>query len=571
MTDSENVGEAARFPAGEPRAPHGTEGATPPLDAGIGDAPGQPTAADPTGSSAHGRSRPHLSAAELVGVFASATIGIGYLVAPLMGGDLSAQLSRADFATAFPLTPVDLQWFGGFLPFGYSIWVPWVMGTIGVRLTGVLATVVATWLTARLFVRTGALRATWGAAAAAITLGSNLIEGRVTFACGIACGLAALLAITRRGVPRRIWAAVLSFLAGAASPVAALLLAVCATALLGRRRFVDATVLLASVVPAATLSLVFADPGHALFSANDALRAIAISVVVVAVVPIVEIRIGATVGAVLVLVLFLVSTPIGVSSARLTLLFAIPVVTAYGALKGRWVALVVAIAVLAQPPITLGTLRYAGSDATQAGYYSPLLDRIAAAGPLTGRVEVPELIGHWEAYYVARRIPIARGWLRQTDIGRNHDVFYDQRPNAQSYRAFLQRTAAQYVAIADAPATYYARREIQLIDAGLPYLREVWRSAHWRLYTVDGATAIVSPPGLLVAEDAAHITLEAPPGSVVELRLRWWRWLTLDGEPSACIEQSDMGVALRVGNLGGSTSRYVISSGLTSGSGRGHC
>jgi hypothetical protein len=328
---------------------------------------------------------------------------------------------------------------------------------------------------------------------------------------------------------------------------------------------------LVSVVPAAILSLVFADPGHALFSTNDALRAIAVSVVVVAVVPIAEIRIGATVGAALVLVLFLVSTPIGVSSARLTLLFAIPVITAYGAVKGRWVALVVAIAVLAQPPITWGTLRNAGSDATQASYYQPLLDQLAAAGPLTGRVEVPELIGHWEAYYVARRMPIARGWLRQTDTGRNHGAFYDQRPNAQSYRAFLQRTATQYVAIADAPATYYARREIRLIDAGLPYLREVWRSAHWRLYAVDGATAIVSSPGVLVAEDAAHITLEAPPGSVVELRLRWWRWLTLDGEPGACIGQSDLGVALRVGNLRSSTSRYVISSSLTSGSGRGHC
>jgi hypothetical protein len=104
-----------------------------------------------------------------------------------------------------------------------------------------------------------------------------------------------------------------------------------------------------------------------------------------------------------------------------------------------------------------------------------------------------------------------------------------------------------------------------------PYLREVWRSAHWRLYAVDGATAIVSSPGVLVAEDAAHITLEAPPGSVVVLGLRWWRWLTLDGEPGACIEQSDLGVGLRVGNLGSSTSRYVFSSSLASGSGRGHC
>ena len=161
-----------------------------------------------------------------------------------MGGDLSAQLARADFAAEYPLTPVDLQWFGGFLPFGYSTWVPWVMGAIGVRLTGVLATILATWLTARLFVRTGARRAVWGAAAAAITLGSNLVEGRVTFACGIVCGLAALLGDQPRGRPRRVWAGLFAFLAGAASPVAALLLAVCAAALLARRRFADAAVLL---------------------------------------------------------------------------------------------------------------------------------------------------------------------------------------------------------------------------------------------------------------------------------------------------------------------------------------
>ena len=40
MTDSEIVGEAARFPAGEPRAPRGTEDATSHSGTGIGDASG---------------------------------------------------------------------------------------------------------------------------------------------------------------------------------------------------------------------------------------------------------------------------------------------------------------------------------------------------------------------------------------------------------------------------------------------------------------------------------------------------------------------------------------------------
>ena len=317
--------------------------------------------------------------------------------------------------------------------------------------------------------------------------------------------------------------------------------------------------------------MLFADPGHALFSANDALRAIAISVVVAAIVPVAEIRIGAIVGAALVLVLFLVSTPVGVSSARLTLLFAIPVITAYGAVKGRWVALVVAIAVLAQPPITLGTLRNAGSDATQASFYQPLLDQIAAAGPLTGRVEVPELIGHWEAL------------LRSRPDSDRAGMAAPDRHRAQSRRLLRPTTQCAVLpslSAADCDAIRRRRRcASHLLCAPgdpadrrrAPYLREVWRSAHWRLYAVDGATAIVSPPGILVAQDAAHITLDAPPGSLLQLRLRWWRWLTLDGEPGACIEQSDLGVALRVGNLSSSTSRYVISSSLTSRSGRGHC
>jgi hypothetical protein len=566
MTDSEIVGDAARFPAEAPRAPHEANRPTDqPTDRS------DPPARRPTPEPARGPGRRRPSAAETVGVLGALAVGGCYLLAPLMGGDLSAQLARADFASAHPLTPVDLQWFGGFLPFAYSAWVPWLMGLLGVRVTGVLATAVATWLTARLMVRTHAPRPAWGAAAAAVTLGSNLVEGRVTFACGIACGLAALLAVTRPGRFRRVGAAALALLAGAASPVAALLLAVCAVAFVLRRRVVDAAAILVAILPAGAMSLLFADSGRALFSTNDALRAIAISVVIIALVPVRTVRIVTTLGAALVLLLYLVATPVGVSSARLTLLFAVPVVVGYARVRRWWVPVAVAVAVVAQPPITFGTLRQAGSDATRAAYYQPLLDRIAASGLVAGRVEIPELTGHWEAYFVARRTPIARGWLRQTDIGLNNEYFYRHPPNVQSYQAFLRRTATQYVAVADAPATFYGRREIRLIDAGLPYLRPVWRSAHWRLYAVADATSIANAPGVLVAQNAAQITVEAPPNSDVLLRIRWWRWLILDGDSGACIAPAEDGVMLRVGSRGGGPARYVVSSGLVGAAGRGHC
>ena len=40
---------------------------------------------------------------------------------PDSGTDLAAQLARASFARSAPLTPVDLSWYGGMHPFGYSV------------------------------------------------------------------------------------------------------------------------------------------------------------------------------------------------------------------------------------------------------------------------------------------------------------------------------------------------------------------------------------------------------------------------------------------------------------------
>jgi len=173
---------------------------------------------------------------ELIATAVAAVLAIAYLLAPLMGDDLSAQLARADFAAYHSYTPIDLRWFGGTLPFGYSLWVPQVMAVIGTRLLGALAAVVATWLTTRLMRTVAAARPTAGGIAAAVCQASNLIEGRIAFAAGAACGLAALLAIVGIARLRRPAAAIAALLAAAASPVAALLLWLCAAVALTRQR-----------------------------------------------------------------------------------------------------------------------------------------------------------------------------------------------------------------------------------------------------------------------------------------------------------------------------------------------
>src|SRR5689334_23253951 len=69
---------------------------------------------------------------------------------PDSGTDLAAQLARASFAREAPLTPVDLSWYGGVHPFGYSLLSPWVMALLGVQLSGLLAAVAGSVLLARL-------------------------------------------------------------------------------------------------------------------------------------------------------------------------------------------------------------------------------------------------------------------------------------------------------------------------------------------------------------------------------------------------------------------------------------
>jgi hypothetical protein len=42
------------------------------------------------------------------------------------------------------------------------------------------------------------------------------------------------------------------------------------------------------------------------------------------------------------------------------------------------------------------------------------------------------------------------------------------------------------VALPDAPLDGAGRLEGKLVAGGVPYLRELWRSQHWRLYRVMG-------------------------------------------------------------------------------------
>ncbi|HTZ44023.1 MAG TPA: hypothetical protein VMB79_09175, partial [Jatrophihabitans sp.] len=191
---------------------------------------------------------------------------------------------------------------------------------------------------------------------------------------------------------------------------------------------------------------------------------------------------------------------------------------------------------------------------------------ITAQGPPPGRVEVPELAGHWDSVYLARGVPLARGWLRQTDVRLNDAVFYKRPPTADTYRTFLTNNAVQYVAMPDAELTKYGRDEGALIQAGLPYLRPIWRNAHWTLYAVLGASALVDPPGRVISQQPDAVVVSLPANRTVRVRLRWYRWLGMESQDKqACIQADGLYVTLHTGSGGNYTfnSKFPI--------GTGHC
>lgn len=495
-------------------------------------------------------------------------LGVLYLAAPLMGQDLSAQIAHADFARDHPLKPVDFRWFGGSLSFGYSLYVPILAAYVGPQVLGVVAAVAATLLSTTIFVKAGLRRPMLGGVFAAATQVANLTEGRIAFAVGLTFALAAVLPLVNREGGYRLWSAVAAALAGAANPVAGLFVLVVALTVLVHGRVADAVRLfLGAAVGTASVSLLFADGGPFVYAGGDAARAAAVTVLVALLVPrwTSYLWTGAAVGVAMVAAAYLFSTPVGANASRLAMLFAIPVIAAAAEFVWWRVAAAIVAAAVIQTPFVFGTITSAGEPVTRPGYFTPLVERIEAGGPLTGRVEIPEVTGHWESAYVAREFPLSRGWLRQVDIELWDSTFYgDDGPTAAAYQAFLRRTSTQYVAVPDARLTFYGGREATLIAGGLPYLREVWRDDTWTLYAVAGATPVVSAPASKVTFDAADISFTAPAEAEVTISARWFRWLTLDStDGTACIEPTgtddDATVLLRAG-AGGT---YTLTSSLT--------
>ncbi len=486
----------------------------------------------------------------------AAALAAAYLIVQPTGADLPAQLLRARLFGAEGFGIWNNWWYAGQNVTGYSVLFPPLAWLFSPQLVAALACVgtAAAFeaLTHDIYGDDAWLGATWLAAATV----TELLSGRLTFAFGL-CGVAlTALSLERRrdaGVVGGTITAVLACATALASPVAGLFAAL--AGLVARR----SSVVVASLLPLVALAITFPQPGYQPFAFGTLWPLLVVGCFILILRP------GRVIGTATLLYLvgclaaYAFHTPVGSNAARLGELIAGPVVALLLVPRRAWFLLA-----LAAVPLTYLQIHDAftdlehGSQAGTAAYYRPLIGFLRRQ-PGIWRVEVPFTTGHWESYWLAPRVPLARGWERQSDIADN-PLFYDGALTAASYDTWLHRLAVRYVAVADAPADYSARAELRLIRSGLPYLRVVARLAHWTVYAVADPTGIASGAGHLLAMGPNSLTLSVEHPGLIRLRVRWSPYWRLSGV-RGCVAPHGQFTQVQAGARG--TAKLGISFALT--------
>ena len=462
-------------------------------------------------------------------------LAAAYLLAAPMGRDLSAQMAHAQLAEQHWPELLNLRWYGGFNPLGYSVLSPPVMAFLGVRVTTALAYVASVVLFAALLQRTAVARPVTGGVAGAVFLTGNLAVGRTTFGLALAIALGAVLALV---LGRLRISSTLSVLAALTSSVAGLFLGVVGGALFlaGRRR--DGVVLgVTGLVPIVAIGLAFGNGGFQWFGRTQALLGFLGCLAVAALCwrrPV--IRWGALLSAGLVVAAYLIRTPVGTTATRLPELFAAPVLVAVAAVPLSAVIATATGVVLLLPWSSITEVKERGDPALSPRFYAPLMDQLASRGAV-GPIEVVPTLRRGEVAIVAPVVPIARGWSRPLDTGR-HPIFYNGSLNADTYREWLDDNAISHVALSNGPYDWVAPKEAALVRGRLPYLEEVWTNSTWTLYAVTNPRPVISSPGRVISRDGASLTVSLPEAGDYVLRVHWSRYMSTS---AGCVRPAEGG------------------------------
>jgi hypothetical protein len=515
------------------------------------------------------------------------------LVAPRTP-DLAAAAYRLDLFKHVGLAVYDEHWYGGHDLPGYSVLFPPLAWLLGLRAVGAISVLVSVRCFESL---TGAVygsSARWASVAFALAAVGDVWIGRLAFALGLSFALASALAFSRR---RTAFAGLLAVMCAAASPVAGVLLALAALSDALWRRSPRALLVLAApaLVVVLALAALFPEGGSEPFPIVSFGATVLVALAFVWALPDGNgsLRFGALVYVATCLVFLLVSTPMGSNIERYGVLLAGPllicaVMRARGggagllALDGSeageamqdgsegapatWgsaaavasrparaglpagrsrlgtVAAVLAVALwavwAAWGPVR-ETIAVAGNPSTKGPYYAPVERFLDEHAQTPVRIEVPLTRTHWETAELAPRVSLARGWEKQLDV-RYDSVLLSPSLSAASYERWLRSQAVAYVALPDVALDPSSAREGKLIRAGLPGLREVFSSRHWRIYAVRAPQPLAAGPGRLTAlgHESFALNVTAPGSFLVRVRYTPY-WTITSG--AGCVSRAPGG------------------------------
>jgi hypothetical protein len=484
----------------------------------------------------------------------TAAIAVGYLLVAPASPDLAAASYRSELFSRVGLSLWDNSWYGGHHLPAYSVFAPALGALIGPRLLAALSVTVSVLLFERLIAGRFPMRGLRIAAFSfALGAGVALFSSRVPYDLGFALGLAALVLCRAR---RWAFASVVCVVCSLTSPVAGafLALALIAVALGSHERRRPLLLTVATVAPILALTVAFPEGGTQPYVPSSFYPAFT-GALVLAFVLAREHRVlftGLILYALMLLGAYVVSSPFGGNAGRLGALIGAPLAAlllsdpdphpnpdpglrdtesapaARGRMRSPWVlAAVMVVLTYWQVQAPLNDLAAVDDNASvHASYYAPLLAELqrlyVGYGARPARVEIVPPRSHWEARFVAPHVMIARGWERQLDEKRN-EIFYGVGAlTPASYRAWLLEQSVSLIALPDTPLDYSGKAEARLLRGRQPaYLREVWRSRHWRLFEVSGARPLVDAPGVARSVGTDSATLWLPRAGAYTVRLHF--------------------------------------------------
>jgi hypothetical protein len=461
---------------------------------------------------------------------AAALIAAAYLIFAPRSEDLAAHLLRAKLFATEGFGLWNNWWYGGHNVAGYSVLFPPLAALLTPQVVAAVSAPVSASLFESLAYRRFGEDAWLGALWFGVATGVNLFTGRLTFALGLVPALGTALALQRRQPGAAVACAGITALA---SPVDALF-----AALVGGAQALGAfqkertlkpalpglAVIVAAALPVLALATAFPEGGKEPFAFSALWPIVLISIAFLLVLPRGDeaLRAGVALYVLGCVASFAVPSPVGSNVTRLGPLFPGPLLALLWGRRRPLALIAAALALLClqwQAPVR--DLRTADDNReVTTAYFQPIMTYLSRQPAPPFRIEIPFTLFHWEAYVVAPEFPLARGWERQLDT-RDNRLFYDGKLTAARYDAWLHQMGVRYVAVADAELDYSAKREVQLIDRGLPYLHLVLKSRHWKLYAVDHPTPLVQGAATLQGLGPNWMQLRAQHTGTAMIRVRW--------------------------------------------------